>query len=129
MEINRPEVVREVTECFQRYEDALINNRPDLLIDFFWNSPHAVRYGVAENLYGFKEIAEYRAARAKQGGAPKRTLVRTVTTTYGFDFATVNTEYVRAATGRIGRQSQSWMRTVDGWRIVSAHVSLMQETD
>ena len=106
-----------------------MGNRPDALVEFFWNSPLALRYGVAENLYGIREIADYRAKSAREGGAPKRTLTRTTITTFGFDFATANAEYVRPATGRIGRQSQIWVRMTQGWRVANAHVSLMEPSD
>ena len=129
MEINVPEVVAEVTAAFERYETGVIGNQPEILIDSFWNNPLTIRYGTAENLYGFDEIAGYRKTRAAIGGPKKRQLRRTVITTYGRDFATANTEYVREENGKVGRQSQTWMRTPDGWRVVSAHVSLMLDSD
>jgi hypothetical protein len=88
----------------------------------FWNSPLTLRYGVGERLYGHDAIAAFRSARA--GGSPRRVLANTVITTFGHDFATANTEFRRAGETRIGRQSQTWVRTANGWRIVSAHVSL-----
>lgn len=129
MDINLPEAVKELTEQFERYEEALINNKPDLLSEFFWPDPLAIRYGVAENLYGYREIADYRQARARAGGVPKRTLTRTAITAFGRKFGTSNTEYVREETGKIGRQSQTWVRFSDRWRIVSAHVSPLQDID
>lgn len=129
MEINIPEVVAEVRAAFERYERALMSNDPDALIDSFWDHPLTIRYGVAENLYGMAEIAAYRQRRSAAGGWHRRRLTRTVITTYGRDFATANTEYVRDATGRIGRQSQTWARTPDGWKVVAAHVSLLAESD
>lgn len=129
MEINNPEVVAELTAAFEEYERALLANEPEVLIRSFWRDASTVRYGVAENLYGFDEIAGYRRTRAGQGGAPQRTTTRTVITTYGRDFGTTNIEYVRAASGKAGRQSQTWMRTPDGWRIVAAHVSLLLDVD
>ena len=129
MEINIPEVVAEVRAAFDRYEAALMGNDPDVLIESFWAHPLTLRYGIAENLYGIDEIAGYRKRRAAGGGWHGRKLTRTVITSYGRDFATANTEYVRDATGRTGRQSQTWMRTPDGWRVVSAHVSLLAESD
>ena len=129
MEINVPEVVAEVTAAFERYETGVIGNQPEILIDSFWNNPLTIRYGTAENLYGFDEIAGYRKTRAAIGGPKKRQLRQTVITTYGRDFATANTEYVREENGKVGRQSQTWMRTPDGWRVVSAHVSLMLDSD
>jgi len=129
MPINLPDVVAEVRAAFDRYEAALMGNDPDVLIESFWDNPLTLRYGIAENLHGIDEIAGYRKQRAAGGGWHGRKLTRTVITTYGRDFATANTEYVRDATGRIGRQSQTWMRTPDGWRVVSAHVSLLAEQD
>jgi len=76
MQINLPEVHRELTEAFERYEAALVSNQPQILNELFWDSPHTIRYGNAENLYGHAEIAAYRAARAAQGGAPARDTIR-----------------------------------------------------
>jgi Protein of unknown function (DUF3225) len=129
MEINIPEVVAEVQAAFDRYEAALMGNRPEVLIELFWNSPHTQRYGIAENLYGIDEIAGYRHTRAAVGGALKRRLTRTVITSYGRDFATANTVYVREGSGKHGRQTQTWMRTPEGWRVVAAHVSFLQASD
>ncbi|MBL0727997.1 oxalurate catabolism protein HpxZ [Piscinibacter sp. HJYY11] len=123
MDINKPEVVAEVTAAFHRYEDALVNNKVEVLDELFWNSPHTLRYGATENLYGYDEIAAFRASRPSTGLA--RTLLRTVITTYGDSFATANVEFQRTGAARPGRQSQTWMKTPDGWRVVSAHVSLL----
>ncbi|WP_439586517.1 oxalurate catabolism protein HpxZ [Hydrogenophaga sp.] len=123
MEVNIPDVLTEVTAAFERYEMALVNNDVVVLDELFWNSPHTLRYGATENLYGFDEICAFRAARPSTGLA--RTLGRTVITTYGRDFATANTEFHRTGSDRIGRQSQTWMRTPEGWRVVSAHVSFL----
>lgn len=122
-EINLPEVLAEVTGAFERYEVALVTNDVAVLDELFWNSPHTLRYGATENLYGYDAICEFRASRPSAGLT--RTLGRTVITTYGRDFATANTEFVRAGSDRTGRQSQTWLRTPDGWRVVSAHVSLL----
>ncbi len=119
--VNLPEPLAEVTAAFARYEQALVTNDVSTLDELFWNSPLTIRYGATENLYGYAEIAAFRASRSPQGLA--RTLHNTVITTYGQDFATANTEFHR--TGKSGRQSQTWLRTLDGWRIVSAHVSLL----
>ena len=118
-----PEVVAEVTTAFERYEVALVTNDVVVLDELFWNSPHTLRYGATENLYGYDAIREFRAGRPSTGLA--RTLGRTVITTYGRDIATANTEFVRAGSDRTGRQSQTWLRTPDGWRVVAAHVSLL----
>jgi len=121
-EINLPYVVAEVTAQFNRYEDALVHNKVAVLDELFWDSPHTLRYGVAENLYGYDAICAFRAARAPQG---VRALLRVVITTYGTDFATANCEFQRGGSPTTGRQSQTWMRTAAGWRVVAAHVSLL----
>ena len=121
--INLPEVLAEVTAAFERYEDALVHNKVVILDELFWNSPHTLRYGATENLYGYEEIQAFRAARPWQGLA--REILRTVVTTYGNDFATANVEFRREGSTKTGRQSQTWMRTAQGWRVVAAHVSLM----
>ena len=123
MEINRPEVVRQVTAAFQRYEQALITNDVAVLDELFWQSPHTIRYGVTENLYGHGAIAQFRANRP--AADLSRTLTHTVITTYGDDLATANTEFQKTTSGRGGRQTQTWMRTPAGWRVVSAHVSFL----
>ena len=121
--INLPEVVAEVTAAFDRYEDALVNNKVDVLDELFWDSPHTLRYGATENLYGYDAIRAFRASRPAQGLA--REILRTVITTYGRDFATANVEFRRTGSTKTGRQSQTWMRTAQGWRVVAAHVSLL----
>lgn len=123
MDINLPDVVAEVTAALERYEAALVNNQVEVLDALFWNSPHTLRYGAGENLYGYEAIRTFRAARSPQGLA--RRVLRTVVTTYGQDFATANLEFQRDGSNRPGRQSQTWMRTPEGWRVVAAHVSLM----
>ena len=123
MQINLPHVLAEMEVAFARYEDALVNNKVDVLDELFWNSPHTLRYGATENLYGFEAIQAFRASRPSQG--LQRTCMNTVITTYGEDFATANTEFQRDGVARTGRQSQTWMRTPEGWRVVAAHVSLL----
>lgn len=123
MDINLPDVMAEVTAAFQRYEQALVSNDVAVLDELFWDSPHTLRYGATENLYGYDAIRAFRAGRSPQGLA--RELVRTVITTYGRDFATANTEFRRQGSARSGRQSQTWLRTPHGWRVVAAHVSLL----
>ena len=123
LDINRPEVLAEVTAAFMRYEDALVHNKVAVLDELFWNSPHTLRYGVGENLYGFDAIHAFRAARPSGGLA--RHLLRTQITTYGDSFATANVEFQREGTAQPGRQSQTWMKTPEGWRVVAAHVSLL----
>jgi len=123
MQINLPEVLAEVTAVFARYEDALVNNRIDVLDELFWNSPTTIRYGAAENLIGFAAIQAFRATRPSTGLV--RRLSNTVITTYGLDAATAMTEFHRDGSTRIGRQSQTWVRMPQGWRVVAAHVSLI----
>ncbi len=123
MDINLPDIVAEVTAAFERYEAALVSNDVAVLDTLFWNSPHTLRYGASENLYGYDAIREFRAQRSSQGLA--RRVLRTAIVTYGRDFATANLEFQRDGSDRIGRQSQTWMRTPQGWRVVAAHVSLM----
>ncbi len=122
MEINDPQALAEVTDAFRRYEQALVSNDVAALDALFWDNPLTLRYGVGENLYGHAAIAAFRAARSPAGLA--RTLANTVITTYGRDFATANTEFQRVSVARAGRQSQTWVRMPEGWRIVAAHVSL-----
>lgn len=124
MIVNDPAVLAEVTALVDAYEAALMTNDVAALDGAFWASPHTVRLGVAENLWGFDEIAAFRLGRA--GGSPPRTRLRTEVTTFGADFAIANVEFRRDDTGKIGRQSQTWVRTADGWKVACAHVSLMQ---
>ncbi len=124
MEINVPEVLAEVQEASDRYEQALVSNDVAVLDALFWDSPHTLRYGAGENLYGYAAIQAFRAARPATGLA--RTVLRSCITTYGRDFATVNLEFQRLGTPHPGRQSQTWMRTPGGWKVVSAHVSLLK---
>ncbi len=123
MQINLPAVYAEVEAAFNRYQQALISNDVPVLIELFWDSPHTLRYGAGENLYGHAAIASFRAARDAKH--LERTVLQTVITTYGMDFATANMEFVLTDDSRVRRQSQTWMRTMDGWRVVAAHVSLM----
>jgi hypothetical protein len=123
MEINNPLIVAQVTAEFARYETALVGNDVATLDALFWASPHTLRYGVGENLYGFDAIKAFRAARPASGLA--REILRTQITTYGDDFATTHIEFQRLGASRPGRQSQTWLRTPDGWRVVCAHVSLL----
>lgn len=122
-EINLPEIVAEVTEAHDNYEQALTDNNIEVLNELFWNTSHTLRYGISENLYGHDQISSFRRSRPTNN--LERKINKVTITTYGKDFATANLEFLRTATGRIGRQSQTWMRTIDGWRIVSAHVSIL----
>ncbi len=124
MEIDIPEVVEEVTAAFQKYEKALVTNDVETLDALFHDDARTIRYGGGENLYGYEEIKAFRAARSPAGLA--RTTDRTVITTYGRDFAIASTLFYReSAPGKVGRQMQSWVRFPEGWRIVAAHVSII----
>ncbi len=128
MQINAPDVVAEIEGEFRRYEIALMTNDVEALDRFFFDSPLAIRYGGAENLYGYGEIQAFRASRSAVG--LERRLERTVITTYGRDTAIAATLYRRAnAPGKVGRQMQTWVRMPHGWRIVAAHVSLIDEPE
>ena len=122
-DINLPAVLAEVEAAFAEYERALVTNDVPVLDQLFWDSPHTLRYGADENLYG------YDAIRAFRQGRPAVNLEREITaraiTTFGQDFAVANVEFRRAGSDRTGRQSQAWARLPEGWRVVSAHVSLM----
>jgi Protein of unknown function (DUF3225) len=121
--INLAPVVAEVTAAFERYEAALVSNDVAVLDELFWDNPLTLRYGATENLYGYDAIRAFRAGRPAQGLV--RELTQTVITTYGHDFATANCEFHRAGSDKTGRQSQTWVRTPAGWRVVAAHVSLL----
>jgi hypothetical protein len=124
MQVDLPDVVAEVTEAFERYEQALVTNDVATLDSLFHNDARTIRYGIAENLYGHAEVAQFRARRLPLNLA--RTRSRTVITTYGRDFAVASTLFYRdSAAGKVGRQMQSWVRLAVGWRIVAAHVSLI----
>lgn len=126
LEIDIPEVIAEVEAAFAEYERALIANDVGTLDRLFLASEKTVRYGGGENLYGFAEIAAFRAGRSPIG--LERTLERTLITTYGRDMATAWTLFRRASMqGKVGRQSQVWLRTAEGWRVVAAHVSVIAE--
>ena len=119
-EINRPEIVAEVTAAFMRYEEALNANDVAVLNELFRDAPYTLRFGLAEELYGHAQIAGFRAARTSPG---RRSIANTVITTFGGDFATASNEFRRPGQTRLGRQQQSWVRFAEGWRIVAAHVS------
>lgn len=121
VEINLPDVVAEVTQAFTRYEAALTSNDIPVLEASFWDDARVVRFALHDNGYGAAAIAQSRRARGNTD--LRRTLRRTVITTFGRDFATANTEFRRDESGREGRQSQTWVRTEKGWKVVSAHVS------
>jgi hypothetical protein len=128
VEIDLPEVVAEVETAFRRYEQALVTNDVAVLDETFRVDPRTIRYGTQEILYGHEEIAAFRAARAPVG--LMRTISRTVITTYGREFAVASTLFHRPTMpGKIGRQMQTWVKFPDGWRVVAAHVSVIDEKD
>ncbi len=124
-EIDHPDVLAEVQAVFARYEDALVNNKVDVLDELFWPHAKVVRYGATENLVGIDEIRAFRLARPSKGLA--RTLERTVITTFGRDVATAMTQFRRDGQSTIGRQSQTWVRLGGAWRVVAAHVSVIAD--
>ena len=124
MQIDLPEVVAEVRAAFERYERALVTNDVATLDETFRNDPRTIRYGQAENSYGYREIEAFRAARPSAGLA--RTLSKTIITTFGRDFAMASTLFHRTtAPGKVGRMTQTWVRFDEGWRIVVGHVSVV----
>lgn len=128
MQIDIPEVVAEVRAAFERYEQALVTNDVETLGALFADDPRTIRYGIGENLYGFAEISAFRAGRSPLN--LMRTLSRTQITTYGRDFATASTLFKRdGSVGKIGRQMQTWARLPQGWRVVAAHVSVIDDPD
>ncbi|MFL9923165.1 oxalurate catabolism protein HpxZ [Herbaspirillum lusitanum] len=122
-EVNLPDVLAEVRQAFERYELALTSNQVEVLDELFLDAAETVRYGATENLLGFDEIRAFRVGRSPKN--LMRVLRATVITTYGRDFAVANTEFTRDGEVRLGRQSHSWVRFSQGWRIVAAHVSWM----
>jgi hypothetical protein len=126
MEIDLPDVLAEVTTQFQRYETALVNNDVAVLDELFRDDSRTLRYGIGENLYGYGEITAFRAARSPVG--LMRRTEKTIITTYGRDAAVASTLFYRdTAPGRVGRQMQTWIRFPEGWKIVAAHVSIIDE--
>jgi len=126
MMVDDPAVVAAVRAAFDGYELALMTNDVAALDGFFWPSPSALRFGAGESLFGHEAIAAFRAARA--GGSPQRSLQNTRITSFGTEYAVATTEFVRDGEARLGRQTQVWVKFPDlGWRIVSAHVSLVAE--
>jgi hypothetical protein len=123
VEIDLPDVVAEVTAAFLRYEKALNANDIGVLDSCFWRDPRVIRYSLSDNAYGFDAVHASRLARPTSD--LRRELRNTVITTFGRDMGTANTEFRRIESGRQGRQSQTWARTPEGWRVVSAHVSFM----
>jgi hypothetical protein len=127
MDVDLPEVLAEVSAQFARYEAALVSNDVAVLDELFRSDSRTLRYGIAENLYGYDEIMAFRAARSPVGLMRKTD--RTLITTYGRDTAVASTLFHRDAWGgaKVGRQMQTWVRFPEGWRIVAAHVSIIDE--
>jgi hypothetical protein len=126
MDIDLPDVLAEVTAQFQRYEKALVSNDVAVLDELFHKDARTLRYGIGENLYGHSEIASFRAARSPVG--LMRRTARTIITSYGRDTAVASTLFYRETLpGKVGRQMQTWVRFAEGWRIVAAHVSVIDE--
>jgi len=126
MDVDLPEVLTEVTEQFARYEKALVSNDVAVLDELFRNDARTLRYGIGENLYGYDAITAFRAARSPAG--LMRKTAQTVITSYGRDTAIASTLFYRdSAPGRVGRQMQTWVRFAEGWKIVAAHVSIIDE--
>jgi hypothetical protein len=126
MQVDLPDVLTELTAQFERYEKALVTNDVAVLDELFRDDPRTLRYGGGENLYGYQEIMAFRAARPSVG--LMRRIERTVITTYGRDMAVASTLFYRdSAPGKVGRQMQTWVRFSEGWKIVAAHVSVIDE--
>jgi hypothetical protein len=126
MEVDLPDVLAEVTEQFARYEKALVSNDVVVLGELFRADGRTLRYGAGENLYGYEAIMAFRAARSSTG--LMRRLAKTLITTYGRDMAVASTLFYRdSAAGKVGRQMQTWVRFPEGWKIVAAHVSMIDE--
>ena len=125
-EINLPDVHAELSAEHERYEQALAANDVETLDELFHAHPATLRFGPAESQYGYGQIASMRASRSAPG---PREVLSTVVTTYGRDYGTANREFRRPSDPRVGRQSQTWLRTPDGWRVVAAHVSWSDAED
>lgn len=125
MRIDDPQLLAEVTAAFHEYERALMADDVAAMDALFHQAPTTNRYGVGEVLYGIEEIREFRKGR---GGSPQRTLGKVAITVYGDSFATADAEFFREGSDRRGRQTQSWVKFADGWKVVSAHVSLEGST-
>ena len=125
--LNIPEIVAEVSDLFERYEQALIDKNVDVLDATFWQSPHTIRYAMNENGYGFDAIHAHRVARPPGPGI-KEKRIRLEVLTVGRDIATVNLEFKVRGKNLIGRQSQTWVKFPDtGWKVIAAHVSTVSD--
>jgi len=126
MDIDLPEVVAEVRAAFDAYEKALTTNDLEALNTIFKDAPQTIRYGIGENLYGYDQIKAFRGARSPVG--LMRSISQTVISTYGRDHAVASTLFRRESSpGKVGRQQQTWVRFADGWHVVAAHVSLIDD--
>jgi len=126
MQIDLPDALAEVRSAFERYEEALVSNDVEMLDAMFHDDPRTIRYGGGENLYGYAAIKAFRSARSPAGLA--RSIEKTAITTYGRDFATASTLFRRTSSpGKVGRQTQTWVRFAEGWRVVAAHVSVIDD--
>lgn len=121
MTIDDPVLLAEMRDAFAAYERALMDDDIAAMDALFHDAPTTNRYGVGEVLYGIEEIRAFRKGR---GGSPQRRLGKVAITVYGDSFATADAEFFRENSERRGRQTQSWVRFPDGWKVVSAHVSL-----
>ena len=124
MIINQKETLEELSQVFAEYETALVNNDIATLDRLFWNNPLTVRYGAGENLYGYQDIQAFRNARSTKG--LNRAITQQVITTYGDSMGCTHIEYTNLSSGRLGRQTQTWMKQQDQWVVVSAHVSWLE---
>ncbi|HXP09673.1 MAG TPA: oxalurate catabolism protein HpxZ [Acidobacteriaceae bacterium] len=125
MQVNDPDTIAELRELYPRYEQALVSNDVETLIAMFWASPYVARFGPTETLYGIEEIEAFRKGRSPANLA--RTITRLEIVTFGKDFASITVAFERDTAGQVtrGRQSQTWARLAEGWRIVFAHVSML----
>jgi hypothetical protein len=125
MQINDPAIIAELRDLYPRYEEALVSNDVETLVSMFWSSPYVARFGPTETLYGIGEIEAFRKGRSPANLA--RNITRIEIVTFGKDFASVTVAFERDVEGKLirGRQSQTWVRLPEGWRIVFAHVSLL----
>jgi predicted small integral membrane protein len=125
MIVNDPDVVAELEALYPRYEQALVSNDVETLMGMFWASPYVSRFGPTESLYGIDEINAFRKGRSPANLA--REVKRLDMVTFGKDFAVVNLAFERVIGEKVtrGRQSQTWARLPEGWRIVTAHISTL----
>jgi len=123
--LNDPETLAGLTAACDAYEAALMGNDLEAMDQLFWDSAFTLRYGVGENLYGIEAIREFRKARP--GGSPQREVLRREITAFGTEMGISNLEFRREGSASIGRQSQTWLKTPEGWRVVAAHVSIMKD--